>query len=276
MSHRVARLCVVAVFLYCGCTLYVSPGREQCSTTSDCINHGFVNTTCANSVCQQPDPWACLRSVPSPTGNSSTVTATLNLVDLISGAPMANVEGRVCRKLDVDCSDPLSTGLSSGDNGKLSVHASNGFDGYVELTLPGAMSGLYFFDPALTSDRDIPAVPIVTQATLVRFARLAGVEAAPDLSAVFLGAHNCLDEPAANVRFTSIDADDATTTFYLIQKLPSTSATATDSEGRGGFINLRAGSITVSGQLSTGETVGTVSLFTRENQVTYASLVPSP
>lgn len=188
---------------------------------------------------------------------------------------MSNVEGRVCRKLDVDCADPLLSGLFSGDDGKLSVHIGNGFDGYVELTLPGAMPGLYFFDPALTKDRDILAIPIVTQDTLVRFAQLAGVDAAPDRSAVFLGAHDCLDEPAAGIRFVSTDADDATATFYLIQKIPSASATATDSEGRGGLINLRAGSITVSGQLATGETVGTVSLFTRENQVTYASLVPS-
>jgi hypothetical protein len=209
-------------------------------------------------------------------GNSSTVTATLSLVDLISGAPMANVEGRVCRKLDVDCADPLSVGLLSDNDGKLSVRAGNGFDGYVELSLPGAMSGLYFFDPALTKDRNVLAVPIVTQGTLVRFAQLAGVEAVPDRSAVFLGAHDCLDEPAAGVRFASTDADDATATFYLIQKIPSASATTTDSEGRGGLINLRAGSITLSGQLATGETVGTISLFTRENQVTYASLVPSP
>lgn len=189
---------------------------------------------------------------------------------------MANVAARLCRKLDVDCVDPVISGLSSDGNGRLTMRAPGGFDGYAELSSPGSMSGMYFFYPPLSGDRALPGIPVVSEATLQRFAGLAGVQFLAERSVIFLGAHDCSDKPASGVSFSSADADEATVPFYLVQKVPTASASATDAEGRGGLINVRIGAVTVDGQLSDGETVAKVSLFTRQNEVTYTSVAPGP
>jgi hypothetical protein len=261
------------------CSLLTDPQRRQCSTDGDCSRRGgvFAGSVCIDSVCTQPSPWGCLGSVVWPRPGSGSVTVTLDLVDLISSAPVPDVSARVCRKLDPDCTQPITTDLLSDSAGKLTIPVPDGFDGYVELAPAEAVPGMYFFYPPLTANRDELEVPLLTLASLNYLAQLAGTRLLDDHSQVFLGADNCLGQPASGVRLSSEDSDDSTAPFYLIQKIPSTTATETDSEGRGGILNIRPGSTTITGKVaSTGQTVGTLSVFTRQGQVTYTTLVPTP
>jgi hypothetical protein len=200
----------------------------------------------------------------------------MHLTDLISQGPVANVGARVCRKTDPNCNEPMTADLSSDASGIVTAQVPNGFDGYVEITPAGAMPGSYFFYPPITSNTDIPYVPIVSTSALGMFAQLVGTQIDPNRGEVFLGAYNCLHAPADGVRLSSADGDSETLPFYLVKGLPSTTATATDSSGLGGILNLRPGSVTLTGTLSTGQIVGTVSMFTRAGEITYTSVVPAP
>ena len=82
--------------------------------------------------------------------------------------------------------------------------------------------------------------------------------------------------PAEGVHIWSADSDANTRAFYVIQKIPTATATVTDASGQGGFINLRAGSASISGTLSDGTKIGTVTILVRAGTITYTNMLPSP
>jgi hypothetical protein len=211
-----------------------------------------------------------------PAAQNNTVTATLYLKDLITEEPVVGVSARLCKKLDTTCEQPVTVGLVSDSAGALVIQAQSGFDGYVELSPKDKLRGSYYFYPPLLSDRKVPYVPLLPLASLVSLAGLGGTQLMADRSHVFIGTYNCQSEPASGVRFRSNDSDASATPFYLIKRIPSMSATSTDSDGRGGILNLRPGSVTLRGELTSGESIGTVSVFTRQGEVTYTTLLPAP
>jgi hypothetical protein len=212
-----------------------------------------------------------------PAPIAGTVTATLTTTDLITGEPMSGVPGRVCRKLDATCTDPVLAGLVSDATGRIIITVPQGFDGYLELTATGAMRGSYFFSPPLTADREIPSVPILQASALTTFATLAGANLMADRGQLMVGAHSCVGQPAEGVSFSSVEGDASTVAFYMIKSIPSTKQSATDTSGRGGLLNLPPGSVTLTGRLaSTGQTLGTLSVFARAGELTYTALVPAP
>lgn len=268
----------LAIVVAGGCTSLVQADRVQCSTNDDCTRRGgaFANSICVGQLCESPGPWSCLGHVVWPTSGSGTVTATLTTTDLITSQPVPGVPARVCRKLDTTCAEPVLTDLVSDDAGQLSITVPQGFDGYVELSAAGAMRGSYFFNPPLTSDRQIPAVPILQATELTTFASLAGANLMAERGQLMVGAHSCLGQPTEGVRFSSVEGDDATVAFYMIKTIPSTKQSETDGSGWGGLLNLLPGSVTLTGQLATGQTIGTLSVFARAGEVTYTAMVPAP
>ena len=266
------------MLLCTSCSLWVDTGRQQCSKDSDCTGRGaaFANSTCVESLCTLPTKWSCLGSVTWPSAGTGTVTATLNLKDIITNDAIPGVSGRLCRKLDVACATPLVSGLLSDAQGKLVVDAPAGFDGYVELQSTNAIPGMYFFYPPLAASREIPFVPILPLAELTAFAQVIGSDLVPDRGQILAGAYDCFRNPAEGVTFSSLDADEWSTPFYMIKEMPSITATATDSSGYGGILNFPPGSVGFSGQLATGAVIGTESLLVRANQITYTALPPMP
>lgn len=268
----------VVVPLHLGCTSIVESDRVQCSTTADCTRRGgaFANSVCEAQFCHSPSPWSCLGHVKWPAGTSTSVTVVLNMTDLSSGAPVAAVSARVCRKLDIACSDPLQSDLVSDSTGRVAILVPQGFDGYVELSAPEAMRGSYFFYPPLTSDREIPSVPILRAKDLATFAGAAGATLTADRGHVMVRAYNCLGQTAEGVHFSSPEGDSSTVSFYMIKGIPSTKQTETDNTGQGGLLNLRVGSVTLTGQLANGDAMGALSVFTRAGELTYTAVVPAP
>jgi hypothetical protein len=260
------------------CSLLVEPDRQQCTVDADCRTSevAYSDAVCIDSVCEQNPTWSCLGGVSWPPPEPRPATVIFQLRDLIKDEPAVGVTARLCRKLDFDCMQPLASGMRGDNEGTLTVEVGSGFDGYVELTSPDRLPGIYFFYPPVSGDRVIPNVPLIRQAELQQFATLAGRPVVYGRGHVMLGAYNCRQEPADGVRLSSEDADANTTPFYLVKRVPSATATATDSSGRGGMINLRAGSISISGVTGDGRPIGSVGLFVRAGTITYTSLLPAP
>lgn len=266
------------VLLGSSCSLLIDSDRQQCQVDSDCHavgNPAFSDSMCIDSVCEQNPNWACLGATAPPATESRPATVTFHLRDLVKDEPADGVTARLCRKLDYECEDPLEKDMRSGADGTLSVNVGPGFDGYVELSHPERLPGIYFFYPPVTGDRVIPNLPLIRPPELQQFAALAGRPVVFGRGHVMVGAYNCRQEPANGVRLSSSDADGNTTPFYLVKGVPSATAEGTDSSGRGGLINLRAGSVTVGGATPDGRDISRVGLFVRSGTITYTSLLPA-
>jgi hypothetical protein len=258
------------------CSVLIERDREQCATDADCQKHGSAFPFCIDSVCT-PDPtWSCIGSVVWPRPPAGMATVTLVMQDLVLEKPITDVTARLCRKLDVTCSQPIAEGIRADAAGNLVVHVETGFDGYAELVSPKKITGLYFFYPPVDGDRVVPYVPLIDEPTLGTLAVVAGGTVDSGRGHAFLGAYDCLHRPAEGVSFRSENADDKTVVFYVIKKIPSIMDTATDSSGHGGIINLPPGTITLAGEIAGGKSIGTESLFVRAGQITYTSVLPSP
>jgi hypothetical protein len=260
------------------CSVIVDSNRQQCSSDTDCTKRGeaFANSVCVESTCRAVTPWSCLGSVVWPPVGTGYINATLNLKNIVTYAPIVGVNARVCRKLDVSCEQPIFDGLQSDELGKLLVQAPSGFDGYVELKGSNAIPGSYFFYPPLTETREVPFVPILPLSDFTGFAQLVGSQILPERGHLVLGAYDCSHKFTEGVSIFSPEADASSSTFYLIKGIPNSKAEATDSSGYGGILNLRPGSVTLSGRLITGEIIGTESLLIRGGEITYTSLLPLP
>jgi hypothetical protein len=266
------------VLLQGACSVLVDPNREQCSTDGDCRARGgaFADSICMASVCQ-PDPtWSCLGAVSWPEQPPHKVTVSLTVRDLVTETATADVAARLCRKLDLSCTEPVASDLRSDQDGSIVTEVDAGFDGYVELTAAGYMTGLYFFYPPVQADRRLNLLPLIRPEVLGQFALVSGRQIVPERGHVLLAAYDCLGRTTAGVRLQSDQADSETTGFYVVRKFPSTTAVETDSSGQAGYINVPPGTVSLSGELAGGRPIARLSLLVRPGQITFTSLVPSP
>jgi hypothetical protein len=261
----------------------VEPNRQQCSVDADCAARGaaFAGTTCVESVCVPAPPmvdpvWGCLGHVVWPPARTAKVTVTAQFRDAVTGKPLTGVVVDVCRKQDFACADPIAAGLRPADTGDLAFQVDAGFNGFLQMNLPGALPGLFFFYPPVTEDRVLVGVPLLSKDTLDTIGALAGKPYLPEKGVALLAATDCRNQFVEGVHFSSADADQDTTAFYVINQIPSSSATFTDTSGQGGLYNLPPLSVTIQGTLQDGRKVGTVSVVVRPGGVTYTSLVPAP
>jgi hypothetical protein len=272
-------IAVLAALPTTACTVLVDRNRQQCSTNEDCRLRGeaFAGSTCVDFVCA-PDPtWACLAvgDAPPP-AESRKYTVTIRIRDLVTEQPMPGVVGRLCRKLDITCSQPVGGEIPADQDGNLVVEVEPGFDGYAELRAKDKMPGLYFFFPPVQENRDVPFVPLLPPAVLAQFAQLNGKQLIAGRGHVLLGAYDCLRRPAEGIHLSSVDGDADTAAFYVLEKFPKVVATETDRSGRGGFINVPPGPVAVAGDLADGRHVASVSVLIRPGTITYTSLTPLP
>ena len=323
-----AAVAAAAALSAAACSLLLDTSPVQCKTAADCDSRGgaFVGMACENNVCvaaeagagadagQDADagadvdaapvdagPWGCLGNVVSPAPGQNDVNVIVPLVDLSTQKPVtaADVFARICAKIDVSCSNPLTSGdagviLSPDANGLLHLTLPNGFDGYVPIDpiVPdgGAPSdagdagppnvfvpSLVFFNPPIVTDATYTTIVMVRTSELGGIAQIEGTTIDPSLGAVFMETVDCSVHPAAGVS-VSLDSTGTTTQgFYFKGGLPALNAPSTDVTGYAGFVNVPLGSRTVTGDVAaTKQKIGTATVFTRQSTISYTVMAPSP
>jgi hypothetical protein len=283
-STRVELFALIAVLTGTACTLLVDRDRQQCLSDDDCRKRGgaFAGTVCVDQICELEPTLSCVGAVNGRAPSESRkLTVVIRVRDMITEQPMAEVTGRLCRKLDLSCSEPVGSDFAGDQNGNMVVPVDVGFDGYVELRARDMLPGLYFFHTPVDTDRADAFVPLLSPAVLARFAQLNGRPLSPDRGHVMVTAQDCQNRPAEGLRLSTLDGgDDQTTPFYVVEKslvaAANVAAPATDRSGRGGFINVRPGAVTLAADLAAPDDrrAGTASVLVRSGVITYTSLSP--
>lgn len=280
--QAIAAISAIAPVLFAtlSCSVLTEPERVQCQTSADCatlaVGTDARDLMCVNAVCQENPTWSCLRGGTWPTPEPGVATVKLSLRGLVDDQPVDTAVGRLCRRLDYTCNEPLSVSIAADENGAFTLELPIGFDGYIDIRAPGRVPGLYAFYPAVNGDREVPWIPMVRPQEIAQFAALGGHPVIEGRGHVMLGAYDCQFQAAQDVQLSSTDMVDGTKAFYLVGKLPSLTAPATDASGRGGIINLPPGPVTITGNLIDGRKTVTNSVVVRENTITYTTLVPAP
>lgn len=266
----------------CGCSYLVESGRVQCDADEDCATQGVdaPAMVCIDSVCEPSgeDPaWGCLGRVEWPAPPTRLVVLSLPLLDLVTGDALPGVTARACSKLDADCDHPLTTDSVSDGAGIVVLTVEAGFDGYIELRSAATQPALFFLYPPVVADLQAPALPLFRVDDFQSVAQASGNPPIADYGHVFVGARDCQGSPAAGVSLSGFDLGPLVSLFYLVDGLPVAAATATDSSGRAGFVNVAPSTVVVVGTLAaSGQRVGEVSLRVRPGEISYSSMVPSP
>jgi hypothetical protein len=224
--------CLAAV----GCSVAVDADRTQCETTSDCAARGadFANTVCVDNWCQAEPKWGCIGRASEKSDSPGPFRVTLQTVDIVSQTPLAGVTAEACRKIDVNCEQPVDMAVSD-DNGALALNVARerdglGFQGYVRFTRDGILPGIYVFTQPVESDLKVEPVRMASPAIAGALAAQIGTTIDPDRGLLLMYLVDCQDKPAEGVIF-STDADGAAAKFYSVNGLPAATATATDTDG---------------------------------------------
>ena len=272
---------------------------------------------CINRVCVASDapaegaadtgpvdagPWGCLGDVTIPPPPQTEVNVVVPLVDLTSqtGLQPTDVFGRICAKIDVNCTSPLTNGdagviVSPDAQGLLHLTLQAGFDGYVLIDpiVPDAgapsdagdaggppnvfVPSIIFFNPPVDKDTLYSTIVMVKTSELGQIAQVEGTTIDPSLGAVFMETVDCTNKPSAGVSVTIDSTTSTTQGFYFKGGLPALNSPATDVTGYAGFVNVSQGSHTVTGKVETTQArIGSATVFTRPSTISYTVLAPSP
>lgn len=267
-------LALAAVHALVGCSLTVDADRPQCKTDADCGKRGaeFASAMCVDSLCIDDPRWACMGqgSTATPTG---TFRVGLQVTDLVSHAPIAGLRADLCRKVDVACAEPVAT-VTSDASGKVTFdRVEANFSGYVTLSAEGIVPTLYFFNPPVSSDLEIPSLSLSTPKS--RSALLGQLGADTSLGDLLFNVFDCQGKPASGVSYTLSPSGSGAIPFYLSSGLPTRNAAATDSTGYGGFVNVPAGTVTIKAiDVSSQRVIQTLTLVVREGAATWSKVIP--
>jgi hypothetical protein len=257
-----------------GCSVVVDANRAQCKRDSDCSARGaaFAASVCVSNVCMADPQWACVDEPPPPDA-TGTYQVTLHVRDVVASAPLAGVDAQLCRKLDLDCERPLARAVSD-ETGKFVLPVSGNFDGYVQMKNDVIAPSLYFFNPPVSADEDLPPISLASPQVAAGISLRAGGALLADHGIMLLTTTDCLKQPAANISYSIGGVrDPATFMFYLVGGLPTNNISVTDATGYGGLVNLPPGVTTVTALLAPDQRkVGTISVLARAGYVTYSQI----
>jgi hypothetical protein len=273
-----------AVLAWCstGCSLTVDASRAQCNTDSEC-NTGpgaLAGGFCRDALCDVKPEWSCLNgagqtdSAELLPGSSQGVDIQLAAVDLVDQAPVSALPASLCRKLDLSCDTPIQR-LLSDSNGVYSLTLDADFDGYLQLEGPQVVPTLYFFSALPNTGGRLPTLTLMKPTMLDALMAEMDATLASERGVAILTAQDCMGSFSAGVAYETANADPETIEFYATDGLPSLHATSTDASGFGGFLNLPAGPVSVTGRLAESTLpLASVSVLVRSGFITYGHIVP--
>jgi hypothetical protein len=218
---------------------------------------------------------------PMPTTDGGSIDLRLTLQDPsgasaggTTGTPIAGGHVHACHKLDLACASPFSE-VVSDDAGVVDLTVPGGFDGYYEVNASS-------FTPALLSRPSIfqsesQSQGIVKAQLIAAAGGLAGVSQDPSKTIGIITVEDCSATVAGGVVFTVGSPGPDESVVYLVNNLPSTSGTQTDTvSGSALIFNVPPGTLTVTARFAdTQELIRTASTIARDNTwVTYLQIRP--
>ena len=253
----------------------VDADRPQCSTDADCAARGpaFEGAVCQMSMCHVATPWSCLEQPEPEKPTSGSYTTTFLVRDTVSQAPKVGVTARVCRRLDLACSEGISGVMTTDSTGHVSLVVPAAFEGYALFKDPAIATTLYFFDPAVRADLPDLMVSVHTPETAAGIAGLTGVEPSSSLGMALVTTFDCFGAPVAGVRVAAENVGSGAKTFYIRNGLPATAAVVTDATGYSGIVNAMPGTATFSAWLDD-LAIGSVTVQVQAGALTILHIVP--
>ncbi len=289
---RLAVAILAATLAPAGCSVVLDPGEAQCTTTADCTARGFKNAACMANVCQMaappdagaPDPiWGCVGHVPVPNPDTNKkVTITEQLVLALDGSPVTDVTCDVCDKLDYNCTGTnpdFPKGLHPDAKGNVSAAVVQGFDGFVRITGGTTLDSLVFIGQPLIKPPSVKIIQLLRPMDYTTIAMVAGLKVDMTHGTAILEGVDCEGLPMSGISFKTNVKDSETAAFYLINMLPQEPpmATATDTDGYGGFFNLPPGSAVATSSRESGkQCIGDSSFRIEPYTISYVLVAPSP
>ena len=261
--------------------------------------------------------WTCLTSPAAPRAPKVSLAHVRILAcDALQGCaiPLAGLRGRVCGKLDVDCTNPLFTGVTDA-GGALEFDVPTGragFDGYLELVSPtvpctdaslfgpasaqvcGLLPGcdpqapdercriapyvrtLQFFNPPIAASFPQPlTLTIISSPALMGLVRASGSDFDPGSGHVLVTALDCDGTPASGVAYDMRQGAGQVLKMYMESGVLTRARSETDATGMGGFSFVPPGFVDVAAYNSSGVRVGSVGVVAAPFTLTSTVLVPA-
>ncbi len=242
-------------------------------------------------------PWSCLSATESPVASEPQPIAVerataqvhiqaCNFVSTNCGEHVTGLSAALCSKKDVNCNNPLVSGVHDVD-GMLTIEVptdnATGFDGFVSIAMPTAKCtdektfgptarslcsiashcdpsssatdcdvpifapALLFFNPPLKAEPPAPVpLPLVPTAAVQPLIEAAGGTFDPMTGYLFMGATDCAGQPASGVHYALSRDEGISTDLYLDDGVISNTSNVTDASGLGGFLGVPPGFISVS------------------------------
>lgn len=256
------------------CSVVVDAERVQCSTDADCTGRGgeFANTVCSKNFCEAVDEWSCSKHPAQSSQSKQPVRIDFALFDAVSSMTVADVDAKLCGKLDLDCAAPLST-MKTGADGVVAFDVAPLFDGYVQLNRDGYDPTLMFL-PAVTESVSLGEFPYTVSSAAAFLGTQLGKPLLPEAGRVLTTITGCDKELASGVSLEGENMGADAAVFYAVDGFPSFSATETDGSGFAGFVNVAPGSITLNASIGGGRRVGRAAIFVRAQYVSIRRIQP--
>lgn len=244
---------LLAASALCGCFLDAG-NKNACVTQGDCLD----DYTCWHGSCLSDPTWGCLGIPALGEPPDVPIAIRLSLLDAGTEAPVAGAIVRLCRRADTNCAAPIVAMTDAQGSVQLEMA-----DEYLEIEAPGYRRTIAssVLSLEVTTAGVVPLevhFDVFSDADFSSMASGTGVVTDAQRGDVEVLVRDCAYESAGGAR-VDLDASEPPTALrYLVNDIPSTTATETDTaSGEALYFNAPPGLRSVSAILAaTGEPIG--------------------
>jgi hypothetical protein len=249
-------------------------GRDIGGPYQQCV----FKTQCA-AECGGQTNWQCVGHFSSTITTEDSLTFRLRFKEALTGRLMKGMSVKVCRPDDLYCSMPQGKAKVTDDKGEVELNLATPlgmFTGYFELSGAKVYPTLLRFGWPLV-EAGATSVNVIDTDTLATNVAISRVTPDPERGMMQLRAQNCDGLPARGVTFHTSGSDDSTLYWYTTDSdpIPDFKATATESLGAGGVLNVPEGRQTITGTVN-GKVVAETTAPVRKGFMSIVVLAPQP
>jgi hypothetical protein len=198
------------------------------------------------------------------------------VIDALARRYLEDVSIAACVNDDLDCTQPTAYATTDRD-GEATVTVPANFSGYMQQTERSDYTpAMYFMLAQLPDDGRLRNFPLIPSGSFDGLHLALGTRADSTRGHAMLIVEDCTGLTLSGISFMSPQSDTATTEFYVVDQIPTTSASETSTEGDGGFTNLPPGIVQITAtNKKTGVVINTISLLIRAGTITTAYIRPA-